>query len=153
MAVSESTDAVATQVRLLAVLLAVFAGVKIFAVALGYLSALTAAGGTDPDGSRTIYWIPQLLFYSLLLASSLRLRGFEKRSRTAVVSLCALSLAATAVYTLLDFTVGPGHEQPAIAIAIKLRLLVGGDIWDLIFPALAIVWLRKREARELFEVS
>ncbi|MGH7896559.1 MAG: hypothetical protein ACREQQ_01300, partial [Candidatus Binatia bacterium] len=96
------------------------------------------------------YWMPQLLFYSLLFASSLRLRRLERRSRIAVVSLSALSLVAMAVYTLLDFTIGRGHDQPALAIAIKLRLLVGGDVWDLIFPILMILRLRKPDARELF---
>jgi len=150
---SPDRDAVAAEIRLLATLLAIFAAVRILAAALGYLSALAATVGGDADGSRTIYWLPQLLFYALFLASSLRLRRFERRSRPVVVSLCALSLGAVVLYTLLDFTFGPGRAQPAMAIAIKLRLLVSGDIWDLVFPILAIARLRTPRARELFEGS
>src|SRR5204862_304125 len=64
----------------------------------------------------------------------------------------ARSLAATILYTMLSFTIGPGHKDPALEIAIKLRLLlVGGDIWDLVFPLLAILWLRTPPAGRLFE--
>jgi hypothetical protein len=139
------------QLRLLALLLVVFSAIKVTASALAYVSALVAVGGTDADSSRTLYWIPQVLFYTLLLTSSQRLRRFEPRARLAVLSLSALSLAATVLYTVLDFAVGPGHERPALAIAIKLRLLAGGDIWDLVFPLLAILWLRTPQARRLFE--
>jgi hypothetical protein len=64
-----------------------------------------------------------------------------------------LSLAATVLYTALDFTIGPGHDRPALAVAIKLRLLVGGDAWDIVFPLLSILWLRTPQARRLFEVE
>jgi hypothetical protein len=140
------------QLRLLALLLVVFSAIKVTASALAYVSALVAVGGTDADSSRTLYWIPQVLFYTLLLTSSQRLRRFEPRARMAVLSLSALSLAATVFYTVLNFTIGPGHKDPALAIAIKLRLLlVGGDIWDIVFPLLAILWLRTPQARRLFE--
>jgi len=138
------------EIRLLATLLVVFAEIKIAGSSLGYLSAIVSAGGTDTDGSRTLFWLPQVLFYTVLLASAIRLRRFEPRGRTSVVSLCWLSLAASLAYTMLDFTVGPGHERPALAIAIKLRLLAGGDAWDLVFPLLAIVWLRRPQVARLF---
>jgi hypothetical protein len=140
------------EVRLLATLLVVFSAIKVTASSLAYVAALVAAGGADADSSRTLFWIPQILFYTLFLASSRRLRRFESRSRTAVLSLSVLSLAATVLYTKLSFTIGPGHKDPALEIAIKLRLLlVGGDIWDLVFPLLAILRLRTPPARRLFE--
>jgi len=147
----EGDEGLRAEVRLLATLLVVFSAIKVTASSLAYVSALVAAGGMDADSSRTLFWIPQILFYTLLLASSRRLRDFEPRSRTAVLSLSVLSLAATVLYTMLSFTIGPGHKDPALEIAIKLRLLlVGGDIWDLVFPLLAILWLRTPPARRLF---
>ena len=50
-----------------------------------------------------------------------------------------------------DFTIGPGHDRPALAVAIKLRLLAGGDAWDIVFPLLSILRLRTPQARRLFE--
>ena len=140
------------QLRFLALLLVVFSAIKVTASALAYVSALVAVGGTDADSSRTLFWMPQVLFYTLLLTSSLRLRRFEPRARLAVLSLSVLSLAATVLYAVLEFAIGPGHKDPALAIAFKLRLLLlGGDIWDLVFPLLAILWLRTPQARRLFE--
>jgi len=147
----EGDEGLRAEVRLLATLLVAFSAIKVIASSLAYVSALVAASGSDVDGSRTLFWIPQVLFYTLLFASSRRLRRFEPRSRGAVLSLSVLSVAATVLYTVLDFAVGPGHERPALAIAIKLRLLAGGDIWDLLFPVLAILWLRTPQARRLFE--
>jgi hypothetical protein len=141
------------EIRLLATLLLVFAAIKIAASSLAYLSAVVSAGGTDSDGSRTLFWLPQVLFYTVLLASTVRLRRFDPRARAAVVSLSWLALAATVLYTALDFTLGPGHDRPALAIAIKLRLLAGGDAWDIVFPLLAILRLRTPQARRLFEVE
>jgi hypothetical protein len=146
----QGDEGLRAEICLLATLLVAFSTIKVIASSVAYVSALVAAGGADIDSSRTLFWIPQVLFYTLFLASSRRLRRFEPRSRAAVLSLSVLSLAATALYTALDFTVGPGHERPALAIAIRLRLLVGGDIWDLLFPVLAILWLRTPQARRLF---
>jgi hypothetical protein len=141
-----------TEVDLLATLLIVFSAVKVAASSLAYVSALVAAGGADTDRSRTLFWIPQVLFYTLLLTSSRRLRRFQPRARVTVLSLSVLSLVATALYAVLSFVVGPGRANPALEIAIRLRLLlVGGDIWDIVFPLLAILWLRKPEYRRLFE--
>jgi len=139
------------EVRFLATLLVAFSAIKIIASSLSYVSALGAAGETDKDISRALFWMPQVLFYTLLLASSRRLRRFEPRARVAVLSLSALSLGATVLYTVLDFAIGPGRNDPALAIAVKLRLLlVGGDIWDFVFPLLAILWLRTPQCRRLF---
>ena len=140
------------EVRLLATLLVVFSAIQVAASSLAYVSALVAVGGADTDSSRTLFWIPQVLFYTLLLTSSRRLRRFEPRARMAVLSLSVLALAVTVLYTVLTFAIGPGRRDPAMAIAIKLRLLlVGGDIWDVVFPLLAILWLRRPECRRLFE--
>ena len=139
------------QIRLLATLLVVYAAIKIAGSSLGYVSAIVSAGGADADGSRTVFWLPQVLFYTVFLASAIRLRRFEPRGRSAVVSLAWLSLGATLVYAILDFTIGPGHEKPALAVAIRLRLLAGGDVWDIVFPLLAILWLRTASVRRLFE--
>lgn len=149
----DSLDGPRGEIGLLALLLIVFSAVKIAASSLAYFSAVVAAGGADVDGSRTLFWLPQVLFYTLFLASSRRLRRFDRRGRAAVVSLSVLSLAVTALHTALDFLVGPGHERPALAIAIKLRLLAGGDIWDLLFPALAIAWLQRPAVRKLFDAQ
>jgi len=149
--VQQTDEGLRAEVRLLATLLVAFSSIKVIASSLAYVSALVAAGGTDADSSRTFFWIPQVLFYTLLLASSRRLRRFEPRARVAVLSLSVLSLGATLLYTVLNFAIGPGRNDPALAIAIKLRLLlVGGDIWDLLFPVLAILWLRTPQARRLF---
>ena len=139
------------EIRLLATLLVVYAAIKIAGSSLGYVSAVVAAGGTDADGSRTLFWLPQVLFYTVFLASTIRLRRFEPRGRSAVVSLAWLSLGATLVYAILDFTIGPGHDKPALALAIRLRLLAGGDAWDIVFPLLAVLWLRTPSVRRLFE--
>jgi len=139
------------EIRLLATLLVVYAAIKIAGSSLGYVSAVVSAGGADPDGSRTLFWLPQVLFYTVFLASAIRLRRFESRGRSAVVSLAWLSLAATLVYAILDFTIGPGHEKPALAVAIRLRLLASGDAWDIVFPLLAVLWLRTPPVRRLFE--
>ncbi len=126
------------EIRLLAALFAAFAAVKIVAASLGFLSAIAVSGGTDPDGSRTLYWIPQLFFYVIFLAWSRRLYRLEEPARKVLWSLSVLSIAAWAIYNALDFTIGTAAAQPTMAIAIKLRLLLGGDLWDVVFPALAI---------------
>jgi len=148
---SPASQPLRSEIRLLATLLFAFAVIKIVASSLAYTSAVVVAGGTDTDGSRTLFWLPQILFYTLFATAARRLRRFEPRARAIVVSLSALSIGAMILYTVLDFAVGPGHERPALAIAIKLRLLAGGDVWDIVFPALAILWLRTAEARRLFE--
>lgn len=144
-------ESVRGEIRLLGSLLVVFAAIKIAASSLGYVSALVSVAGVDAEGGHTFYWIPQVLFYTFFLASARRLRRFDRYGRRAVISLCALSLAAALLYTLLDFTFGAGRERPALALAVKLRLLVGGDVWDLVFPLLAILRLRRPAARRLFE--
>jgi hypothetical protein len=144
-------DALRAEIRLLALLLTIFAAVKIAACSLAYFSAVVAAGGVDESGSQTYYWLPQVLYYTLLLAVARRLRRFEPRSRAAVLALSSLSIAATVLYTVLDFTIGHGRQDPAMAIAIKLRLLLsGGDVWDLVFPLLAISRLWRPEVRAVF---
>jgi hypothetical protein len=148
---SAAGEPLRSEIRLLATLLFAFAVIKIAASSLAYTSAVVVAGGVDTDGSRTLFWLPQILFYTLFATAARRLRRFEPRARAIVVSLSALSIGATVLYTVLDFTVGPGRERPAMAIAIKLRLLAGGDVWDIVFPALAILWLRTAQARRLFE--
>ena len=141
-----------SRVRLLAFLLTLFSSIKIVACSLAFVSAIVASGGVDEHGGHTFYWLPQILFYTILLASSRRLRRLDRPGRTAVVSLAILSLVATILYTALDFTVGPGSRDPAMAFAIKLRLLLtGGDIWDIVFPILALDWLRKPDVERLFE--
>jgi hypothetical protein len=142
-------EALRGELRLLANLLLVFALIKIVACSLVYTSAVAAGGGNDVSGAQTLFWMPQILFYSLFAASSWRLRRLDGRSRTAVVTLSIVSIVATVLYTLLDFTVGPGSQQPAMALAIKLRLLAGGDVWDVVFPVLAILRLRPEAARRL----
>ena len=144
-------EAATAELRLLTTLLVIFSAVKIAASSLAYVAAVVAAGGGDADGSRTLFWIPQVLFYTLLLTAARRLRNFEPRARGAVLGLCVLSLAVMVLYNVTDFTIGAGHERPALAIAIKLRLLAAGDVWDVIFPAMAIIWLRRPAIRRLFE--
>ena len=140
-----------SQVRLLAFLLILFSSIKIVACSLAYFSAVVAGGGVDEHGGQTFYWLPQVLFYTMLFAASRRLRRFDRTARTAVISLSFLSLVAMILYTMLDFMLGPASRDPAMAIAIKLRLLLtGGDVWDIVFPILAIDWLRKPEAERLF---
>jgi hypothetical protein len=139
------------ELRLLASLLIILSIVKIATGSLTYVAALVAAGGSDPDASRTIYWIPQVLFYTLLLTGARRLRGLEARARGGVLGLCVLSLVVRVLYNVADFTIGAGRELPALAIAMKLRLLAAGDVWDIIFPVLAIVMLLRPAVRRLFE--
>jgi len=148
---SPSSEQARAEIRLLATLLFAFGAIKVVASSLAYTAAIVSAGGVDLDASRTLYWLPQILFYTVYAAASRRLHRFEPRARSIVISLSMLSIAATLLYTLLDFTVGPAHERPAMAIAIKLRLLAGGDVWDILFPLLAIVWLRPPASRRLFE--
>jgi hypothetical protein len=146
-----ATDALRAEVRFLALLLAIFAGINIALCSLAYLSALAARGGVDASGGQSFYWLPQLLYYTLFFAVALRMRRFETGSRGAMLSLASLSLAASVLYAALDFTIGAGRQDPAMAIAIKLRqLFVAGDVWNLVFPILAIVWLRKPGVRGLF---
>lgn len=145
----ESADA--ARVPVLALLLIIFSSIKIAACSLAYFSAVVSSGGVDEHGGNTFYWLPQVLFYTLLLASARRLRRLEPSGRTAVLSLSFLSLVAMILYTMADFTIGPASRDPAMAIAIKLRLmLTGGDVWDVVFPILAIDWLRKPDAVKLF---
>jgi F0F1-type ATP synthase assembly protein I len=128
-----ATDALRAEVRFLALLLAIFAGINIALCSLAYLSALAARGGVDASGGQSFYWLPQLLYYTLFFAVALRMRRFETGSRGAMLS------------------IGAGRQDPAMAIAIKLRqLFVAGDVWNLVFPILAIVWLRKPGVRGLF---
>ena len=149
---AETATAAEAEVRLLALLLTIFSAVKIAACALGYISAIVSAGGVDEQGGHTFYWLPQLLFYTMLLTASRRLSRFDRYGRTAVVSLSMLSLFAMIAYTAADFTIGVARNDPAMAIAIKLRLLlVGGDIWDIVFPLLAITRLRGPRVDGLFE--
>ena len=138
------------EVRLLSTLLMVFSVIKIAGSSLAFMAALVAADGSD-GGGRTLFWIPQVLFYTVLLASARRLQRLEPRVRSAVLGLSALSLAVIVLSNLLDFTIGAGHERPALAIAIKLRLLASGDAWDIVFPVLAILCLRRPPVRRLFE--
>jgi len=146
-----TTAALRAEIRFLALLLMIFSVIKIIGCSLAYVSAILAGGGVDPHGGHTLYWMPQVFFYTVLFASSRRLRELRRGSRTAVVSLAGLSLGATLIYMILDFTIGSGSADPAMAIAIKLRLLAGGDVWDIVFPVLAILWLRAPEARALAE--
>ena len=144
-------DAARTRIELLALLLAIFSGVKIVACSLAYVSAIVAGHGVDPAGAQTFYWIPQVLFYTMYFISARRLRRFDGLSRKALITLSMVSLVAMILYSLLDFTLGPASRDPAMAIAIKMRLLLtGGDIWDIVFPLLAIVWLREPGAEPLF---
>jgi hypothetical protein len=137
-------SAARTRIQLLSLLLTIFSASKIAACSLAYLSAIVAGHGVDASGAQTVYWIPQILFYTMYLASARRLRRFDSLSRKAVISLSTVSLVAIILYTMLDFTLGPASRDPAMAIAIKLRLmLTGGDVWDVVFPLLAILWLRE----------
>ena len=140
------------EIRLLALLLTIFASIKIAASGVSYMSAVVSSGGVDEHGGHTFYWLPQLLFYTMLLTASRRLNRFDRFGRTSVMSLSVLAILATIVYTALDFTLGPASQHPAMAVAIKLRLLLaGGDIWDIVFPLLAIAWLRDPRTLPLFE--
>jgi hypothetical protein len=146
-----TADALRAEIRLLGLLLAIFAAINIALCSLAYASAVVSRGGVDATGGQSFYWLPQVLYYTLFLAVARRLRRFEAGSRGAMLSLAILSLGASVLYAVLDFTIGPGRHDPAMAIAIKLRqLLVAGDVWDLVFPILAIVWLRKPGVRGLF---
>lgn len=146
-----TADGLRAEIRFLALLLAIFAGIKIAACSFAYASALAAAGGGIATAGQSYYWLPQILYYTLFFAVARRLRRFERGSRGSMLSLAVLSLAAVALYTALDFTIGHGRQDPAMAIAIRLRLLLtAGDVWDVLFPVLAIVWLRKPGVRELF---
>ena len=144
-------DGARAEVGLVSALLIVFSVIKIAGSSLAFMAALFAAGGSEAGGGQALFWIPQVLFYTVLLATARRLRGFERRARGAVLGLCALSLAAIVLSNLLDFTIGAGHERPALAIAIKLRLLASGDAWDVVIPVMAIVYLRRSAMRRLFE--
>lgn len=144
-------ESLRAEIGFLATLLVLYSAIKIAASSLAYVSALVAVAGVDEEGGHTLYWIPQVLFYTLFFASARRLRRFDRNGRRAVISLSALSLAAAVLYTVLDFAFGPGRERPALAFAIKLRLLIGGDVWDVVFPLLAILWLRTPATRQLFE--
>lgn len=136
-----------TRIELLASLLLIFSAVKITSCSLAYFSAIVAGHGVDPSGAQTFYWIPQVLFYTMYFAAARRLRRFDSLSQKAVMTLSTVSLVAIILYTMLDFTLGPASHDPAMAIAIKLRLLLtGGDVWDIVFPLLAILWLREAEA-------
>jgi hypothetical protein len=136
-----------TRIELLALLLTIFSAVKIASCSLAYFSAIVAGHGVDESGAQTFYWIPQVLFYTMYFAAARRLRRLDSFSRKAVMSLSTVSLVAIIVYTMLDFTLGPASRDPAMAIAIKLRLmLTGGDVWDVVFPLLAILWLREADA-------
>jgi hypothetical protein len=139
------------ELRLLSTLLMVFSVIKIAGSSLAFMAALMATEGSDAGGGRTLFWIPQVLLYTVLLASARRLQRLEPRARSAVLGLCALSLAVIVLSNLLDFTIGAGHERPALAIAIKLRLLASGDAWDIVFPVLAVLCLRRPAVRKLFE--
>lgn len=139
------------EIGFLATLLVVFSAIKIAASCLAYASALASVGGGAAEGGYRSYWILQVLFYAFFLASAWRLRRFDRRGRRAVIWLSALSLAASVLYTLLDFAFGPGSERPALSLAIKLHLLVGGGVWNLVFPLLAILRLRTPAARRLFQ--
>jgi hypothetical protein len=139
------------EIRLLSSLLIVFSVIKIAGSSLAFMAGLVATGGSDASGGRTLFWIPQVLFYTVLLAAARRLRRLEPRARSAVLGLCALSLAVIVLSNLLDFTIGAGHERPALAIAIKLRLLASGDAWDIVIPVMAILCLWRPVVRRLFE--
>ncbi len=139
------------EVRMLATMLLILSIVKIATSSLTYIAALVAAGRSGADASQAIYWIPQVLFYTLLLTGARRLGVFEPRARGAVLGLCVLSLLARVLYNVLDFTIGAGREMPALAIAMKLRLLAAGDVWDIVFPVIAIVILQRPAVRRLFE--
>ena len=80
------------EIRLLSSLLIVFSVIKIAGSSLAFIAALAVAGGSEASGGRTLFWIPQVLFYTVLLAAARRLRRLEPRSRSAVLGLCALSL-------------------------------------------------------------
>ena len=139
-------------IELLAGILVLFAGIKIVSTGLSFVAAVIAVGGNDADGSRTLYWVPQLLFYTFFFTSARRLRRFEALGRRAVVSLSWFSLVIIVLYTVSEFAIGPGRENPPMVIGFKLRMLfTGGDVWDILFPALAILWLRGRAVARLFE--
>jgi hypothetical protein len=147
-------SAARTRIEMLSRLLTLYSAVKIASCSLAYFSAIVAGHGVDESGAQTFYWIPQVLFYAMYLAASRRLRRFDPLSRKAVMSLSTVSLVAIILYTMLDFTLGPASRDPAMAIAIKLRLLLtGGDVWDVVFPLLAILWLRDVDAEPAKSVS
>jgi hypothetical protein len=140
-------SAARTRIEMLSLLLTIFSAVKILSCSLAYVSAIVSGHGVDESGGQTFYWIPQVLFYTMYLAAARRLGRFDSLSRKAVMSLSTVSLVAIILYTMLDFTLGPASRDPAMAIAIKLRLmLTGGDVWDVVFPLIAILWLREADA-------
>jgi FtsH-binding integral membrane protein len=145
-------SAARAELRLLAAFLIAYCIVKIGVASIAYVVAVASAGGVDADASRTVFWIPQILFFTLLLIATRRMRRFESHGRSSVVALSVLSLAVTALHTVANFTIGVGHDKPAVAIAMLVRLLASGDIWDVIFPIFAIVWLRRPAIRQLFEI-
>lgn len=150
--VPESGHSLRGAIALLATLLGVYAAVRIVSSMLSFTAAIVAVGGVDHDASRTIYWVPQMLFFTFFFAATRRLRRFEELGRRAVISLSWLSLVLIALYTIAEFAFGPGRQNPPLAIAFKLRLLfTGGDVWDIVFPVMAILTLREPGARGLFE--
>jgi hypothetical protein len=149
---AESGEAGArAELRLLAAFLVAYCIVKIGVASIAYVAAVVSVGGTDADGSRTLFWIPQILFFTLLLIATRRMRRLETYGRSSVVALSVLSLAVMALHTLANFTIGTGHDKPAVAIAMLVRLFASGDVWDVIFPVFAIVLLRRPAIRQLFE--
>jgi hypothetical protein len=139
------------ELRLLGNFLIIYSIVKIGVASIAYLAAVNSTGGTDPHATQTIFWLPQILFFALLLFATRRMLRFEPRARGSIVALSVLSLAAMLLHTLANFTVGVGHEKPALAIAMIVKLLASGDVWDVIFPVFAIVYLRRPAVRRLFE--
>jgi hypothetical protein len=148
---AKSEESIRTRIEILAFLLIVFSSIKIVACSLAYFSAIVAGHGVDLSGAQTFYWLPQVLFYTMFFAASRRLRRFDPLSRKALITLSFVSLVTIILYTVLDFMIGPASRDPAMAIAINLRLLLtGGDIWNIVFPLLAIVWLREPGVDTLF---
>jgi hypothetical protein len=139
------------ELRLLASFLITYSIVKIGVASIAYLAAVKATDGIDPHGTQTVFWLPQILFFTVLLIASRRMLRFESRARSSVVALSVLSLAIMALHTLANFTIGVGHDKPALAIAMIVKLLASGDVWDVIFPVFAIVCLRRPAVRQLFE--
>jgi hypothetical protein len=144
-------DGARAELRLLASFLVAYSIVKIGVGSIAYLAAVTSTGGIDPHGNQTFFWLPQILFFTVLLIASRRMLRLEPRARGSVVALSVLSLAVMALHTLANFTIGVGHDKPALAIAMIVKLLASGDVWDVIFPVFALVCLRRPAVRRLFE--
>jgi hypothetical protein len=138
----------AEEVRLLGSLLMLFAAVQIVVTAIGYLVPLAAADGQDPSGTQTLASIPALFYFVMYFVSARRLRRLEPEGRRMVTGLSWLGVVVSSSFPIVAVLVA---ERPNVEIAVQLWLLAHGGLWSIVFPALALLRLRRPEIEEVFE--